>query len=132
MARKMTGMSPEAVARNQQRAAEEVRVRAERLFLDPYCPTTALKELRDHLWWCAFPEREAARLQLFKAWPAMPAHVFRAGASAVVGRAIQADDLLATRRAALWTEIMGRPVYETEWRHRCMQLMGEHRLMVGW
>lgn len=132
MARKMTGMSPEAIARNQRRAAEEVRARAERLFLDPWCPTGPLAELRDHLWWCAFTEREAARLQLFKAWRALPQHVFCAGASTLVGRTVLAHELEATARSALWTEIMGRPVYDSEWRHRCMQMFMEHRTMVGW
>lgn len=133
MARKMTGMSPEAVAQNQHRAAEEVRMRAERLLLDPSAEPVALEELRQHRWWMAFTPQEAARYQLL--WDErhlMPMGLFADGLAVILNRRVNISECGAENYPALWRELVGRDIYPSQWRRNKAQMMGEMRLILGW
>ena len=133
MARKMTGMSPEAVARNQRRAAQEVRMRAERLLLDPSAEPVALQELHQHRWWMAFTPQEAARYQLL--WDErhlMPMGLFADGLAVILKRRVNISECGAENYPALWRELVGRDIYPSQWRRTKAQMMGELRLILGW
>lgn len=133
MARKITGMSPEAVARNQRRAAQEVRARAERVLLDPSAEPVALEELRQHRWWMAFTPQEAARYQLL--WDErhlMPMGLFADGLAVILNRRVNISECGAENYPALWRELVGRDIYPSQWRRNKAQMMGEMRLILGW